>query len=275
MWTHLSAFLCGLAWSALAFSQTAPPGGPIQVFAPPANGGYIRTVYTGKVAATAFLAGNGPVVAGAYAVNVEGSTLFGGVSLFRPWDSLAKSCIRNGLIEDVTFIGCGTQGADNGVIMIPRQLTGWLTIRNCTFIRCKSVCIYFDDLASGIYGPILIENCTFIDCEQAVLIGGGKGFTIRNLIEYRSQKASVIDNRAQVDRSSPRSCKWVEPSFPGAPYASPWEQAKYEFSQMGLPVDIPAFAKAFNTGGTIENWRVFDGPPVQFLDGAQAFWTVR
>lgn len=249
--------------------------GPINVFAPPANTGYSRTTFSGKASAVVFMAGNGAVIERSYAYDLAGSTIFGGLSFARPWDTLNQSCIRNGLIDGVTFVNCGTLGADNGVILVPRQLTGWLTIRNCTFVRCKSICIYFDDLASGIFGEIVIENCTFIDCEQAILIGGGRGFVIRNVVEYRSQKPSVIDNRAQIPRSSPRSCAWVDPSYPGAPYSSPWQQASHEFSQMGIPMDIPTFAKTFNTGGRIDGWKVNDGPALQFLDDAARFWTVK
>lgn len=241
--------------------------------APSASGLWSPTEYVGPITGQIHMAGNGPIIGDCLARDIAGPVIYGGLPN-RPWDRLDESCIRNGVIERLLFVNCGNSGADEGIIWIPRQLTGWLTIRNCVFVGCHSVCIYFDDLASGIYGPIIIENCTFIDCEQAFLIGGGRGFTIRNVTEYCSRKPSVIDNRAQVPRSSPRSCRWEDPPTPNGPYVTPWEQAKYEFAQMGLPVDIPTLAKGFNTQGVIEQWQVKDGPPVQFLDDARQFWEV-
>lgn len=249
--------------------KTPIPG----AIAPRADGPWTPTYYSGDITGQIHMAGNGPTVLLSKADGVRGPVIYGGLPN-RPWDRLHESCIRNGLIESMLFVNCGNEGADEGLIWIPRQLTGWLTIRNCTFVNCKGVCIYFDDIASGLYGPIVIEDCQFYNCEQALLIGGGRGFVIRDIREYNSRKASVIDNRAQVPRTSPRSCKWEDPPSPTAPYVTPWEQAKLEFQQMGIETDVPELARTFTTQGRILSWNTIGCDPPRFIDDAKRYWDI-
>jgi hypothetical protein len=242
--------------------------------APSASGLWSPTEYARPITGQIHMAGNGPIIRDCFARDIAGPVIYGGLPN-RPWDRLDESCIRNGVIERVLFVNCGNSGADEGIIWIPRQLTGWLTIRDCAFIGCHGVCIYFDDLASGLFAPIIIVRCLFVDCEQAMLIGGGRGFTIYHITEYNSRKPSVIDDRAQVPRTSPRSCRWEDPPTPNGPYVTPWEQARLEFEQMGVSLDVPTLAREFHTGGTIRNWTCANCDPPTFLDGADKHWDIR